>query len=321
MKSYELVRRTLRGDNPGRTPVYGWLRENLTPQISAAYGSVEAFEDHYGFDLAHLFGGPSPFGDEVERLKAAVEEITPEVLLQIPLRPVDDMADYRDLVGELDFYRGQRERFCYVQTPGFFELHNDPFGIENHLMYLALYPDDLRELYARQARWNIAFARNCLELGADMIHVSDDWGSQKSLLFSPAMFRELLAPCHRQVAEAVKAAGGYLSLHSDGNIMSVLDDVAEIGFDLLHPFQEQAGMSYGVYLERYAARFAILGGLCIQSTLGFGDFRRLEAEIRRVFGLLKGKRFCFCTTHFVQDHCTVAELTFAYDLAAQLRGL
>jgi uroporphyrinogen decarboxylase len=26
----------------------------------------------------------------------------------------------------------------------------------------------------------------------------------------------------------------------------------------------------------------------------------------------------FCTTHFVQDHCTIDELTFAYDLVYDL---
>lgn len=320
MTSRELVAKTIRGENPGPTPVYGWVRENLKEPITEAFGSVEAFEDHYSFDMAHLFGGPGCFGPEVQKLKEAGEEITPEVLLQIPLAPVDRMEDYQNLKKSLDFYSGERERFCYVQTNGFFECYNDPFGIENHLMYLALYPDEIAELYARQAKWNIAFAKNCLELGADMVHVSDDWGAQNSLMFSPTMFRELIKPYHAEVGAAVKKMGGFLSLHSDGNVMSVLDDIVEIGYDIIHPFQEEAGMDYGVYLDRYSDKFGILGGLCIQSTLGFGDYERLESEIRRVFGLLKGKRWCFCTTHFVQDHCSIEELVFAYDLVDQLRG-
>lgn len=319
MKSHELVRQTILGNNPGRTPVYGWLRENLTPQLTEAYGSVEAFEDKYEFDMAHIFGGPGIFGEEIGKLKEAGEEITPEVILQIPLRPVNNMEDYKNIQQSLAFYRESRERFCYVQTPGFFECYNDPFGIENHLMYLALYPDEIKEVYQRQAHWNKQFALNCMELGVDMVHVSDDWGSQQSLMFSPAMFQELLVPYHKQVADAVHGAGGLLSLHSDGNIMSALEDVVDIGFNMIHPYQEHAGMSYQVFLDRYQDKFAILGGLCIQTVLGFGNYEKLEAEIRRVFSLLKGTRFCFCTTHFVQDHCTVEELAFAYDLAASLR--
>ena len=61
-----------------------------------------------------------------------------------------------------------------------------------------------------------------------------------------------------------------------------------------------------------------MGGICIQSTLGFGDYKRLESEIRRVFSLLKGKRWICCTTHLVQPHCSIEELVFAYDLAYKL---
>ena len=44
----------------------------------------------------------------------------------------------------------------------------------------------------------------------------------------------------------------------------------------------------------------------------------LEAEIRRVLGLLKGKRWLVCTTHFVQNHCSIEDLEFAYDLIYKL---
>jgi len=320
MKSCELVGMTLRGENPGRTPVYGWLRENLSDVIAEAFGSVEAFEDYYEFDMAHLFGGPAIYSDEsIAGINASGAEVTPEVLLQLPMKSPDNMEDYKGLRNSLEFYKTQRERFCYVQTNGFFECYNAYFGIENHLMYLALYPEKIKELYNRQAEWNKIFAEHCIELGIDMIHMSDDWGAQKSLMFSPDMFRELIFPYHKDVAQFVKQKGAFVSLHSDGCISSVLNAIANIGYDALHPYQETAGMSYNRYLKEYADRFAIFGGLCVQSTLGFGDFKRLESEIRRVFGLLKGKRFLCCTTHFVQNHCSIEELVYAYDLIAKLR--
>jgi len=77
-------------------------------------------------------------------------------------------------------------------------------------------------------------------------------------------------------------------------------------------------MPYSLYLEKYQDKFGILGGVCIQSTLGFGNYQRLESEIRRVFATLKGKRWACCTTHFVQDHCSIEELVFAYDLIREL---
>jgi uroporphyrinogen decarboxylase len=109
-----------------------------------------------------------------------------------------------------------------------------------------------------------------------------------------------------------------VSLHSDGCIAPVLDCIAELGYDFIHPWQENAGMPYSLYLENYADKFGILGGVCIQSALGFGDLPRLRSEIDRVFGLLHGKRWACCTTHFVQNHCSIEELVFAYDHLRQL---
>ena len=77
-------------------------------------------------------------------------------------------------------------------------------------------------------------------------------------------------------------------------------------------------MSYDTYLEKFADRFAILGGVCVQTLLGIEPKEKLESEIRRVFDKLRGKRWICCTTHFVQNHCTMEDLTFAYDLIYRL---
>jgi uroporphyrinogen decarboxylase len=319
MNSIELVSKTIKGMNPGRTPVYGWVSANLKEVLDKAYGSVEAFEDHYEFDMAHIFGGPGPFGDtELEPIRQKDGEVTPEAFLEVPLRSADRLEDYADIIAALKHHRDERQRFCYLQTPGIFECLNGAFGIEDHLCWLALYPDELKQVYHRQALWNRRFAENAMDLGVDMVHVSDDWGGQNSLLFSREMWCEMIRPNHKITCDAVKARGKFLSLHSDGHVMPLMDDIVELGYDVFHPWQETANMPYKSYLEQYSDKLAILGGLCIQSTIGFGNFNRLEQEIRRVFSLLKGKRWMFCTTHFVQEHCSLEELVFAFDLAVKL---
>ena len=54
MTSKELVIKTMRGENPGKTPVYGWVAANLSQQITDEFGSVANFEDKYNFDMALL---------------------------------------------------------------------------------------------------------------------------------------------------------------------------------------------------------------------------------------------------------------------------
>ncbi len=224
MTSRERVIAVLEGQSPDRIPVYGWLRAKLEKQISAAFGSVENFEDRYEFDFAHLFGGPGTYrSNEIKQLRADVGgAIEPSRLLDLTLCDPDDPGAYQGVRDGIAHHKTRRGRFVYVQTPGIFEALNGVFGIENHLMYLALYEEDLKKVYRRQAEWNRRFAMNCLDLGVDMIHVSDDWGAQTGLMFSPETWWNLIYPYHKVTCDAVRQRDGYVSLHSDGNVTQVL---------------------------------------------------------------------------------------------------
>ncbi len=319
MNANQRVHNCILGKKTDRQPIYGWVSENLSREISEVFGSVSAFEDRYEFDAAHIFGGPWSFdGDTFDRIRAKHEELTPDVLLDYDLfTSPDKLSDYDDIARSIEHHK-KRDRFCYVQTPGFFEHFNTVFGIEDQLLYLALYPEELGELYKRQAEWTLRFAEHCIDLGADMIHLSDDWGSQKDMLFSPKTWKELIAPNVKTVADFVHGKNRFVSLHSDGCIAKVTDGIAGLGLDVLHPWQENAGMPLSMYLDKYADRFGLMGGICVQSALGIMNREDLEKEIRRVFGLLKGKRWICCTSHFVQKHCTMDDLIFAYDLIYKL---
>jgi uroporphyrinogen decarboxylase len=256
----------------------------------------------------------------MENLRRRGEEITPEMFLDMPLNDVDNMADYDDVIKALKHHKQERGRFCFIQTFGIFECLSHVFGIEDHLANLLIYPDELHEIYRRQAEWNRKFAENAIELGVDMIHISDDWGAQRGLMFSPAILRDLIVPYHKTVCDFVKSTGTFLSMHNDGNVVSALPAICELGYQVLHPWQESAGVSYDLYLNEYSDKIALMGGVCIQTSLGFGNTEKLRDDIYRVFGLLKGKRWICSTTHFVQEHCSLEELVFAYDLINKLAG-
>ena len=316
----ERVITVIKHGRPDRIPIYGWVRANLEEQISAAFGSVEAFEDKYEFDLAHIFGGPSPYPSEIlkEMRLEAGDEIEPRALLDVALDDPNNTEAYQGIADQIRHHKEERGRFVYVQTPGIFECLNGVFGIENHMGYLLLFEDDLHEVYRRQSEWNRAFAHNCIDLGVDMVHVSDDWGGQNRLLFSPEIWWRLIYPYHKTTCDAVKDRGSFLSFHSDGNITEVLDGIVDLGFDVVHPYQESAGMDYHEYRRRYMDSFVLMGGLDVQTTIGFGKLDFLKAEIERVMRLFADGGLLYCTTHYVQDHCSIEELTVAFDTVYEL---
>lgn len=193
MKSWERVKAVIEQKSFDRIPVYGWLQANLDEQITAAFGSVADFEDQYEFDYAHLFGCPTRCRrEDLQAVRDSNDGVVePSALLDLQLADVNEASAYDNLREGIEHHKVQRERFVYVQPPGSFERLNSQFGIENHLMYLALYERELHEVYRRQAAWNRQFAMNCLDLGIDMIHVSDDWGAQAGLMFSPDTWKSL----------------------------------------------------------------------------------------------------------------------------------
>ena len=316
----ERVIQVIKGGKPDRIPLYGWVKGNLTDKLIAGFGTPEGFEDHYEFDLAHLFGGPNPYivDDDYWKRKKAGEEIEPPEMMDLPLCDPDAMELYEPLKEQLRHHKEQRGRFVYVQTPGIFEAINSTFGIENHLAYLLMFEEELHVIYRRQAEWNRRFAMNCLDIGIDMIHISDDWGGQQNLMFSPEIWWRMIHPYHKMTCDAVKQRGGFLSLHSDGNINAVVDGIIDLGFDVVHPWQESAGMSLLDFKEKWRGRFTVMGGLDVQTTIGFGKYDLLESEIERVMRMFADGGLLFCTTHSVQDHCSLDELKFAFDLAYRL---
>lgn len=315
MNGTDRVRAVIARERPDRIPLYAWLRANLAEELTAEFGSVEAFEDAYDFDLSHVFSGMLPYDDEVVKSARADKggPIEPGDLLDLPLTDPDEDALYDRVREAVRHHKHERGRFLYVQTPGVFEMHNRYFGIENHLAYLLLFEDELHLAYRRLTDWVLSYADRCIDLGIDMIHVSDDWGAQKAMLFAPDTWRRLIFPYHRLVTEHVHARGAYVSLHSDGNINQALDGIVELGYDVVHPYQESAGMSYDRYLEGYQDSFTVMGGIDIQRDLGFGEPDRAIGVIDRVLETMGDRGMILCTTHFVQHHCSIEELVAVFD--------
>ncbi|MBR4062547.1 MAG: hypothetical protein IKK01_05720 [Clostridia bacterium] len=128
MNSTERVRAAILGKEYDRQPIYGWVYANLTDRITERFGSVAAFEDKYEFDAAHIFGAPRPWNKKlVEKLAAENDELTPDLLLCDSLFTDPACASYEKIKVSLAHHK-ERGRFCYMQTPGFFENFNSVFG-------------------------------------------------------------------------------------------------------------------------------------------------------------------------------------------------
>jgi uroporphyrinogen decarboxylase len=164
--------------------------------------------------------------------------------------------------------------------------------LEVYLADMALYPEEVRRLNAKVAavyELKIRLAASC---GADGILIGEDLGTQTGLLFSPAMFRDLLKPTYSRLLSIAHEHGLKVLLHSCGLNWEIVPDLMDAGVDV---FQFDQPALYD--MEALAAlmkrrRTALWSPVDIQRILPTGDRRLIEEGARRMYGLFRGNLIC-----------------------------
>ncbi|MDD5708274.1 MAG: uroporphyrinogen decarboxylase family protein [Kiritimatiellae bacterium] len=106
-------------------------------------------------------------------------------------------------------------------------------GMENAMAWLYEYPEDMELFADRILEYHLAEVERLGTMGIDCIFHQDDWGNQQGLMISPAKWREFFKPRYAQLFGRCHALGMANFMHSCGNILDIMADLAEIGLDVL----------------------------------------------------------------------------------------
>jgi uroporphyrinogen decarboxylase len=145
------------------------------------------------------------------------------------------------------------EHFCLA-------LHDDPRFVEAVL--------------DRYVDWIVVVAERVCRMGFDVFASTDDMAFNTAPFFSPAVFRELVLPRYRRLAEKVTLPW---IIHSDGNILPFLDDLIGVGVIGLHP-NEKGAVDIRAVKRRYGDRVCVLGNVDL-NLLGMGKPGAVEREV------------------------------------------
>jgi uroporphyrinogen decarboxylase len=167
--------------------------------------------------------------------------------------------------------------------------------------------------------------RRCLEeSGAliDFLWVSEDLGTQGSLLVSPALFRRFLKPRLQSMMELAHSYGVRVFHHDDGAIRRLIPELLEMGIDVLNPIQWRcAGMAREELARDFGDKVVFHGGVDNQHTLPFGtpeDVRREVAENMRLLG--GGKGYIVAPCHNIQPNTPTQNILALYETVHDLAG-
>ena len=158
-------------------------------------------------------------------------------------------------------------------------------GLENTWMDIYDSRVELGRLIDILVDMNLIAIERYAEAGADGYIFCDDWGLQDKLMISPQAWREIWKPRYARIYSAAHEAGLLTFLHSCGNIVEVIDELIEVGLDVIQ-MDQQENMGLELLGERFGGRITFFSPVDIQNTMARGTLDDIRAYCRKMVRLL-----------------------------------
>ena len=169
------------------------------------------------------------------------------------------------------------------------------------------------------ATYTRSLALETAQAGVDVLCFYDDAGMQTGMQISPALWRRFIKPRWRDILGAVRGAfpESLFFLHSCGNIEEIIPDIAEVGFNILHPLQPEC-MEYRDVHARHGGELLLCATISAQQLFPFGTPDEIRAWAQTTRELCApDNRAILCPSNLVQPE-TPWENILAFSEAAGL---
>ena len=122
-------------------------------------------------------------------------------------------------------------------------------------------PTRVHEVAEEKERAAIATFDRLIHAGADFIHIVNDVAFNSGPFISPPQFSEFITPYLAREVQYVKARGAIPFVHTDGNIMPILDDYLSLGAACFQSVDPMAGMDIAEVKRRCHGKMALMGNV------------------------------------------------------------
>ncbi len=289
-----LVHQAIEFSGPGRVPiVLGTL-----PGAMARHGrALEQLLRKYPQDVVNVgSAGDGDFGPQVglesrDPWGCRWVRLSDEHKGQVTHHPLADWADFRDyqppdrandeiideVARRLAVNSGEKYTVAeaYTLWQRMYYLHGFKATVED----LLLRPERtirLRDMVLEVLLRRLRRLAKLPEL--DGIRFCDGWGTQRTMLIDPRLWREFFKPAYAKMFEVVRQSGKHVWMHCYGMIEEIIPDLIEVGVDVLNP--------QGNCIDRRRLRSLTRGQVCIlgdidrQQTLPRGTPEDVRAAVR-----------------------------------------
>jgi hypothetical protein len=176
----------------------------------------------------------------------------------------------------------QREYFACVGAGSLFERLKELRPDEDVLCDIALDEPDIARLADRIVEYDASFVELAVKAGADAVSFGDDYGAERAMLLSPALWRRFFKPRLKELFQPAVDAGLDVIFHSCGMILPILEDLREVGATAIWPQLPLYDM------EPFAARCRALGlAVAVHTdranTMTYGTPAQVRALVEREY--------------------------------------
>ena len=302
----DVVIQTLDFSQPAVCPYYAWVDDELVSPLAARFGedqfigepgSVRTFAGSYTAmtEIAARAGEErdgvfmDEFGTTLRR--GSIRSVEQPALL----RPSLDGYTFPDLTTDDHFEHldawadAHAERFRIVQLGIlFFERAWWMRGMENFFMDLHTEPAFCEEMLDGLMEVCLGVVDRLLADHGDKIDaigMSEDYGTERSMMIAPATWRRFIRPRIARIFERIRQGGKYAYIHSCGHVTQIIPDLVDVGINMLQPIQPEA-MDIFELKSEFGKDICLVGGISTQNTLPFGTPQQVRDEVRRCLDVM-----------------------------------
>jgi len=290
-----------------------------TRGVAAELGP-RAYRDMWGVDRVHPEG--SYYYDQ--RTAPLSGSITMADVSRYPWPDPEDPGLLSGMRERLNWIRTHTDAAAILTLPAPF-VHLTQFirGFEGWYTDFILGVDVLEALFDAVLEVTLRIAERELKLlgpEVDVVRCGDDLGGQTGLQISYDHYARFIKPRHAKFFRKVKEmTPAKLMFHSCGSIVDILDDLVDIGVDIINPVQVTArGMDPAFLKKKYGSKLVFWGGTDSQKTMPFGSVEDVHKMVATLIETLApGGGFVFSSCHNIQPDVSLEKVLAMFNHARE----
>lgn len=193
-------------------------------------------------------------------------------------------------------------------------------GYESFMEKLVTDLPFVEELLDVITEYNVQLAYRFVELGVDAVRTGDDYGCQLGLQMNPILWRRLFKPRLEKIWRVYRESGVVVMHHSCGDVRLVIEDMLDIGLQVLHPVQPHA-MSLEELAQKFGERLVFHGGIDTQRLLPFGTPQEVKEAVQRCIETLgKHRKYIIAPSQEIMNEVPTENILALVEAIREYRG-